>query len=65
MIDVQPYLDKLDRLKEYMDAYVNYKANEIGKTNRVLNLYFTTGMLISYSGTHNKPDFEEYLQLNN
>jgi hypothetical protein len=26
MIDIQPHLDKLDRLKEYMDAHIELKV---------------------------------------
>ena len=29
MINVQPYIEKLDRLKKYMDAWIEIKAQRI------------------------------------
>lgn len=81
MIDIQPHLDKLDRLKEYMDAVLEYNPSVfrvIGYNTFQTNytepkkVYDRDGKLIytAFGDSLRLPiieqiTFEEYLQLNN
>lgn len=56
MITLDTYIEKLEKLKQYMDDYINY----ISDSHCVLDIYFTTGILM-YTPYNKKPDFEEYL----
>jgi len=54
MIDIQPYLDKLDRLKEYMDCYIE------------LNSWLQMPLKpFPYKSQRKFIELSEYLQLNN
>lgn len=80
MINIQPYLDKLDRLKEYMDGYIdsgngiwiNIEALSPDFTlEEIIDIWDKTGCIM-YSRhvdencePPRKITFEEYLQLNN
>ena len=61
MIDVTPFTDKLDKLREYMPLWIDY--NLYSNVNVVLDLYFSTGFLI-YTQKPFHPSFEEWIQLN-
>lgn len=70
MIDVQPYLDKLDRLKEYMDAYVELKVWMYTPLKvipyeqyDVIQNYNIQEYIDSWNNKYKK--LPEYLQLNN
>lgn len=62
MIDIQPYIDKLDKLRGYMDSWIDF--NMYSYHPFVLDLFFTTGILI-YTNKKDHPSFEEWLELNN
>lgn len=80
MIDVQPYLDKLDRLKEYMDAWIDGGGSGIWinidalskdfTVEEIIDIWECTGWLIcnrEIDETYKPPrklSFEEWLQLN-
>ena len=62
MIDIQPHLDKLDRLKEYMDAKIDSKGEGVWidiyslditwkqyTVNELIELFFQTGVLLGNS----------------
>lgn len=52
MIDIQPYLNKLEALRGYMGGWIVYRTNEIVETSSLLDLYFQYGILF-----HRRPDF--------
>jgi len=60
MIDVQPYLDKLEILKDYL-AYNIDRRNWMDYT---FTFYDTTGMLPFTSGHFFYQSFEEYFNAN-
>jgi len=61
MIDITPYIQKLDRLREYMNGWVDFSM--YNHSTVVLDLYFSTGFLIS-TNQKDYPNFEEWLQIN-
>lgn len=78
MIDVQPFLDKLDRLKEYMELRIDGKGkvfsinidaipNQI-TTEQIIKLYYQTGWLFGtniYNDNYQQPrelSFDEWLE---
>jgi hypothetical protein len=71
MIDIQPHLDKLDRLKEYMDKRVEYQPIDVWMDLQVCpdSFYLRQGLPLPkpYKKIIRFFDltFEEYLQLNN
>ena len=80
MIDIQPHLDKLDRLKEYMDASIDNEIKSVWidmdaleekpmSIKEIMKWFDSTGVMF-YTPNRNEPivkriTFEEYLQLNN
>lgn len=66
MIDVQPFIDKLEKCKEYMNLYVEWwPVYTPQPTLNILWFYRQTGNLIEYRGSlTNKHllSFETYLK---
>ena len=78
MIDVQPYIDKLDRLGEYINLgidgvgsfiWINVDAIPQMNTDKFLQLYAEMGMIFFNGNPPTLPtrklSFEEWLSQNN
>lgn len=68
MIDVQPFIDKLEKCKEYMNLYVEWwPVCDFGPGITILSIYKQTGNIPVYAGsmtTKHLTSFEEYLKFN-
>jgi len=60
LIDIQPYIDKLDKLREYMDYYMDIYCNALD----VFTIYKATGMILYRGGQVCPLSFEQWLKLN-
>jgi len=80
MIDIQPYLHKLDKLKEYMDAkidgkdrtiWINFDAISDFTPQEIMDIWKSTGWLISSTKITKDEDlprtltFEEWYESQN
>jgi len=74
MIDVQPYIDKLEKLKEYMALVIDNRGSCISfntdvfsslRPNDIIDLYLQTGIMFYRDGYQQskvkKLTFEEWL----
>ncbi len=62
MIDVQPYIDKLELLKEYMEVSIEMNASNKDYFIDLFWLYEKCGVLIR-TGTMAIPSFTEYINM--
>lgn len=77
-IDIQPFLDKLDKLQEYMDGKImgtgkiiqlNFEAIPFTNVDEILKMFFSTGTLMTsssltyqYKQTSRVIPFEEWYE---
>jgi hypothetical protein len=65
MIDIQPHLDKLELLREYMDLFIDDKVRKaITPPKTTITMFGETGMLMM-PNHFVLPSFESWIQLNN
>lgn len=54
---------KLNHLKDYMEYFIDFKIMNWNYFQKMMNLYFETGLLIHSFDKNDLINFEKYLQL--
>ena len=63
MIEVQPFIDKLERLKEYMNMRIELQVMQLRETETFWKLYKETGMMFAAMAYKTEiPTFDFYLK---
>lgn len=64
MIDITPFTDKLDKVKEYMNYFIEFFDAHRKELDFVYRVYKETGNILYRDEYYALKTFEEWLQLN-
>ena len=63
MIDVQPYIDKLNKIPDWVSVWVDCRLNQLSYYDFFWKMYYDHGILMNSSLLDKiPPTFEQYLK---